>query len=141
MIFMILMENESELFKIKKYRKISYFYLIFPWILFCPATLVLFVPYLIIAAYFLLRWHNEEIIVTNQRFINKSGAFSISTQSLPLSKIDNIILEQSLLGRKFNYGKLVIRTGSFFSANVQNYILNPDEVLNSLNQAIENAKK
>jgi uncharacterized membrane protein YdbT with pleckstrin-like domain len=49
-----------------------------------------------------------EIGVTNQRIIYKTGFISRSTQELQLRSIEEVNMEQSVLGRIFNYGKIDI---------------------------------
>jgi len=50
-----------------------------------------------------------EIGVTNQRFIYKRGWLSRSTQELQLRAIEEVNLEQGLLGQLFNFGRLELR--------------------------------
>jgi membrane protein YdbS with pleckstrin-like domain len=50
-----------------------------------------------------------EIGVTNQRFIFKRGLLWRSTQELQLRAIEEVNLEQGLLGRLFNFGRLELR--------------------------------
>ena len=50
-----------------------------------------------------------EIGVTNQRLIYKRGLLWRSTQELQLRAIEEVNLEQGLLGRIFDYGRLELR--------------------------------
>jgi len=50
-----------------------------------------------------------EIGVTNQRFIYKRGWLWRATQELQLRAIEEVNLEQPLLGRLFNFGRLELR--------------------------------
>jgi Bacterial PH domain len=50
-----------------------------------------------------------EIGVTNQRFIYKRGWLWRTTQELQLRAIEEVNLEQGLLGRLFNFGRLELR--------------------------------
>ena len=50
-----------------------------------------------------------EIVVTTYRFVYKTGLISRSTQEVSLNKIEEIVLHQTVLGRIFGYGKLVLR--------------------------------
>ncbi len=59
----------------------------------------------------ILRKVSTEIAVTNKRVIGKQGIISRATLDTPLDKITNVSLNQSLLGRIFNYGSLAITTG------------------------------
>ena len=51
-----------------------------------------------------------EIAVTNRRFMEKSGVLSVNFFSTDLEKIVRVAIEQSPLGRIFNYGKVTIVT-------------------------------
>src|SRR5262249_33149591 len=50
-----------------------------------------------------------ELGLTNQRFIFKRGLLWRSTQELQLRAIEEVNLEQGLLGRVFNFGRLELR--------------------------------
>jgi len=50
-----------------------------------------------------------EIGVTNQRFIHKRGWLWRATQELQLRAIEEVNLEQGLLGQLFNFGRLELR--------------------------------
>ncbi len=51
-----------------------------------------------------------EIAVTNRRFMEKTGVFSVSFYGTDLEKIVKVAIEQSLLGRLFDYGAVTIVT-------------------------------
>jgi membrane protein YdbS with pleckstrin-like domain len=53
--------------------------------------------------YYLVRYS-----VTNKRLILKKGAFTSSLVDLPIEKVEGIICVQSLLGRVFDYGTIVV---------------------------------
>ncbi len=50
-----------------------------------------------------------EIAVTTYRFVYKTGLISRNTQEVSLNKIEEITLRQSVWGRIFGYGRLVLR--------------------------------
>lgn len=50
-----------------------------------------------------------EIVVTTFRFVFKIGLISRRTQEVSLNKIEEITLTQSVLGRIFDYGSVVLR--------------------------------
>lgn len=53
--------------------------------------------------------YTTEIIITTFRLVFKQGWISRSTQEVSLNKIEEITLNQSVWGRLFGYGLLVIR--------------------------------
>ncbi|MEX0644210.1 MAG: PH domain-containing protein [Parvularculaceae bacterium] len=76
-----------------------------------------------------------EIVVTNFRFVYKRGLIARHTQEVSLGKIEEITLNQSIWGRIFGYGKLVIRGTGAGVITLPN-IDNPIEV----RQKIESAR-
>jgi uncharacterized membrane protein YdbT with pleckstrin-like domain len=50
-----------------------------------------------------------EIVVTTYRFVYKRGLIARNTKEVSLNKIEEITLHQSIWGRLFGYGKLVLR--------------------------------
>jgi uncharacterized membrane protein YdbT with pleckstrin-like domain len=60
------------------------------------------------------RW-TTEIAVTNLRVIYKRGFLRRHTFEMNMNKIESVHVEQSVLGRLFDYGDIVVRgTGSSF---------------------------
>jgi len=54
-----------------------------------------------------------EIAVTNLRVIQKRGFIRRVTGEMNMEKVESVIVEQSLFGRLFDYGSIVVRgTGS-----------------------------
>ncbi|GGD07962.1 PH domain-containing protein [Aquisalinus flavus] len=50
-----------------------------------------------------------EIVVTTYRFVYKTGLVSRNTKEVSLNKIEEIQLRQSIFGRLFGYGSLILR--------------------------------
>ena len=63
---------------------------------------------LILLNHMIILW-TTEIVVTTYRFVYKVGLISRDTQEVSLNKIEEITLKQSIWGRIFGYGKLIIR--------------------------------
>jgi hypothetical protein len=57
----------------------------------------------------IIHLQTTEIAVTSSRFIYKTGLVSRTTKEVSLNKIEEINLEQSILGRIFGYGHLTLR--------------------------------
>jgi uncharacterized membrane protein YdbT with pleckstrin-like domain len=75
---------------------------------FALAALVAFVP-----AWF-RRW-TTEIAVTDRRVILKRGLIRRHTVEMNMQKVESVDVDQSLIGRLFDYGNVTIRgTGSSF---------------------------
>lgn len=52
---------------------------------------------------------NTEIIVTNRRLIYKTGFISRDTVEMNLDKVESVLVEQTLLGRMLNFGRVIVR--------------------------------
>jgi uncharacterized membrane protein YdbT with pleckstrin-like domain len=80
----------------------------FAAIVFAVAAVVAFLP-----AWF-RRW-TTEIAVTDRRIILKRGLIRRHTVEMNMQKVESVDVDQTLIGRLFNYGNVTIRgTGSSF---------------------------
>ncbi|MBV8836351.1 MAG: PH domain-containing protein [Alphaproteobacteria bacterium] len=71
--------------------------------------LVLLVPGIAWAAWaWFLRW-TTEIAVTDKRIIFKSGFIQRHTVEMHMDKVESVDVDQSILGRIFNYGDITVR--------------------------------
>jgi uncharacterized membrane protein YdbT with pleckstrin-like domain len=53
-------------------------------------------------------YRTTEIAITNKRIIAKSGFVSRSTTEINLPKVESLQVDQSVRGRLFNYGTIII---------------------------------
>lgn len=86
-----------------------------------PFLIVLAVLVIIPIADFAVRflnWYNEQYIITNRRVVEIHGVINKWVSDSSLDKVNDIILEQSILGRLLNYGTVKIITGSDVGVNV-----------------------
>lgn len=63
-------------------------------------------------------WLNRKYIVTNRRVISISGVFNKNVVDSSLEKVNDVKMEQSFLGRMFNYGDIEILTASELGVNL-----------------------
>ena len=56
----------------------------------------------------LLATRNTDCVVTNQRVIIKTGFWSHRTTEMFLTRVESVTVEQSFLGRIFNFGNVTI---------------------------------
>jgi uncharacterized membrane protein YdbT with pleckstrin-like domain len=82
-----------------------------PWILGGLILLPLFGLGLIVWLFGYVRYKTTELAITNKRIIVKIGFIRRQTVEINISKVESIQVDQSLWGRVFNFGSLVI-TGS-----------------------------
>jgi len=50
----------------------------------------------------------QQIAVTNQRIIHRRGLVRRSTEELQLSAVEEVRLEQGILGRLFGFGRIIV---------------------------------
>lgn len=72
------------------------------------AGVALAVGAIILINHLIILW-TTEIIITSYRFVFKKGLIARNTQEVSLNKIEEITLHQTVWGRIFGYGKLVLR--------------------------------
>lgn len=82
-----------------------------------------------------LRWNNEEYIVTDQRVIQLRGILNKSVIDSSLEKINDIELNQSWVGRIFDYGDIQILTASDVGVNTLRKIGHPLEFKRAMLEA------
>ncbi len=87
----------------------------------------------ILLNHLIILW-TTEIVVTTYRFVLKEGLISRKTQEVSLNKIEEITLQQSVWGRVFGYGKLVLRGTGVGVIQLPN-IDNPIEIRRVIEQA------
>jgi membrane protein YdbS with pleckstrin-like domain len=75
--------------------------------------------------YDFLRWWNVEYVVTNRRVIHLSGVLNKDVTDSSLEKVNDVKMEQSLLGRIFDYGDVEILTASELGINLFRRIGDP----------------
>ena len=74
-----------------------------------------------------LRWNSETFYITNRRVIHTSGVFNKRVLDSSISKINDVITEQSFLGRIFDYGTIKILTATEEVINSVDKIARPLE--------------
>ena len=72
-----------------------------------------------------LIWANRKYVVTSRRVIQLSGVFSKNVTDSSLEKVNDVKMNQSLLGRMFDYGDIEILTASEMGANKFSHIGHP----------------
>ena len=75
----------------------------------------------LVAVVFLVRewyqWWITEIAVTNRRVIYKRGLIRLQTNEMNMDKVESVQVNQSILGRMFDFGTVrILGTGEGFEA-------------------------
>ena len=95
------------------------------WMLFAPGILLL--P-IVIGLFLLLRsvvtWKTTEMAITNKRVIMKRGAIRRRTLELNLGKVENVGVEQGLIGRMLNFGTITV-VGTGGTREAFDWVANP----------------
>jgi uncharacterized membrane protein YdbT with pleckstrin-like domain len=63
---------------------------------------------LIVLAWVYIIYKTTELAITSKRVISKSGFITRNTIEINLPKIESVQVDQSLLGRLFDYGTIII---------------------------------
>ncbi len=79
-----------------------------------------------------LQWWAEEYLVTTHRVVQTEGLINKHTKDSALEKINDITLNQSVMGRILNYGDLEIITGSDIGTNILRRLAKPVEFKKTL---------
>jgi membrane protein YdbS with pleckstrin-like domain len=75
-------------------------------------TLAVFVFGILSFLWSILRFRNEEYLITNRRLIHAEGVVNKKTTDSSLEKINDAILTESMFGRMFGFGDLDVLTAS-----------------------------
>lgn len=92
------------------------------WVLWVPnplialAYLTILIPVVSMIRDILL-WNNLKYIITNRRVIQIFGVFSKNITDSSLEKVNDVKMDQSFLGRIFDYGDIEIMTASELGVN------------------------
>ncbi len=70
-------------------------------------------------------WLNEQFIITNRRVMEVRGIINKHVRDSALEKVNDVELEQSIVGRLLGYGTVQIITGSDIGVNMFRRISNP----------------
>jgi hypothetical protein len=73
----------------------------------------------------LLDWLNERYIITNRRVIEVRGTINKHVRDSALEKVNDVDMNQSIVGRLLGYGTVQIITGSDIGVNMFRRISNP----------------
>ena len=73
----------------------------------------------------LLNWWNEQYVITNRRVIQLEGIINKHSIDSSLEKVNDVVLEQSAVGRMLNFGDLQILTASEIGVNIFRRISHP----------------
>ena len=111
------------------------------WARFLPQSLLVWMQGLaallaVIALFLLARewfiWWTTEIAVTNLRVIYKTGLIRRTTNEMNMDKVESVQVDQSILGRILDYGKVIITGTGAGREALPGHIAQPIELRNSI---------
>ncbi len=79
--------------------------------------------------------NGKRYIVTNKRVIEKTGIIRRQSVELMLRKCESVQVNQSIAGRIFGYGDVIVTTGE--DSSVYEYIWHPVKFSTQINQQID----
>ncbi|MFQ6101613.1 MAG: PH domain-containing protein [Anaerolineae bacterium] len=95
-----------------------------PWTWFGFLLLVVPIIHLVLHIW---AWWNRQYIITTRRIIQVTGAFNKRVSDTLLGKVNDIVMEQSALGRVLNFGDIEIISGSESGIDVFHRLASPIE--------------
>lgn len=112
-----------------------------PWVAFLLQTAVA-VPLLggiFYAVPRAVRLVTTEIVLTDRRVASKTGVFSIDVISTPLDKVNNINVQQGVLGRVLDYGTIEVTTATAEEKDnhTVKFLAHANTFRNEVNEAID----
>jgi hypothetical protein len=88
-----------------------------------------------------LDWWNERYIITNRRVMEVRGTINKNVRDSALEKVNDVELNQSIVGRLLGYGTVQIITGSDIGVNQFRRISNPVRFKREMLNAKENYQR
>lgn len=82
-----------------------------------------------------LRWRNEQFVITDRRVLQLQGVINKNVLDSSLEKINDVQLRQSWVGRIFNFGDLEILTANEEGVNYMRAIRGPIEFKRAMQDA------
>jgi len=98
------------------------------------AILMLFGIGFITVIFTFLDYISNYLEVKDSSLLLKTGFLKVVRHEIQYNKINSITIEQSLFGRMFNYGTIVIVTGNNISGIKFKNIDNPEEIKNLIDE-------
>jgi membrane protein YdbS with pleckstrin-like domain len=88
-------------------------------------------------ALFLYRYLDRRVniwAVTNERLIDEWGILTHKSKENPLDKINDIVVEQTILGRLFGYGGISVQTAAKAGETIIDFVERPEQLKQTINE-------
>jgi membrane protein YdbS with pleckstrin-like domain len=98
-----------------------------------------FLPYAaaVSGGLFLYRYLDRRVniwVVTSSRLIDEFGVVTHKSKENPLDKINDIVVEQTILGRLFGYGSISVQTAAKAGETIIDFVERPEELKQTINE-------
>lgn len=88
-------------------------------------------------AYTLYEWSDEQLLVTDKRFVLITGVFSTRVAMMPLSKVTDLTYQRNVLGRLLGYGTIVVESaGQVQGFNRIEHLPQPERIYDAISELI-----
>jgi uncharacterized membrane protein YdbT with pleckstrin-like domain len=88
-------------------------------------------------AFTLYAWWDEQLVVTDKRFVLVTGVLTTRVAMMPLSKVTDLTYERSLAGRIFGYGTVVVESaGQIQAFNRIDHLPQPEQVYDAISELV-----
>ena len=103
------------------------------------ALLNYLLPYaaVVSGALFLYRYLDRKVniwAVTDKRLIDEWGVLTHKSKENPLDKINDIVVEQTILGRLFGYGSISVQTAAKAGETIIEFVERPEQLKQTINE-------
>jgi membrane protein YdbS with pleckstrin-like domain len=88
-----------------------------------------------------LTWRVDLWVVTDSRVIDESGVLTVRMMDSPLETIHNVGCEQTLFGRMFGFGKVVIQTAAEHGETTIDGLARPEELRDAIIEMKEQRRR
>ena len=88
-----------------------------------------------------LVWRVDLWVVTNTRVIDESGVLTVRMMDSPLETINNVGCEQTVFGRMFGFGRVVLQTAAQHGETTIEGLAQPEELRDAIIEMKEQRRR
>ncbi|HEV8199706.1 MAG TPA: PH domain-containing protein [Candidatus Polarisedimenticolia bacterium] len=88
-----------------------------------------------------LVWRVDIWVVTDRRVIDESGVLTVRMMDSPLETINNVGCEQTLFGRMFGFGRVVLQTAAEHGETTIDGLARPEELRDAIIEMKEERRR
>ena len=88
-----------------------------------------------------LVWRVDIWVVTDSRVIDESGVLTVRMMDSPLETINNVGCEQTMFGRMFGFGRIVLQTAAQHGETTIDGLARPEELRDAIIEMKEQRRR